>query len=136
MSKYYCIKCGRNHRESSQIARKHVGISPNRFLNMDPKLIAIGIAMKTAIPDHGIKPDAAKKQIIQNWQKLGFDDQFDVNPTTLLKTLDRENLISHGRHSGKSWYGFLANDWSTTYGLSPSRYHRIIKNYAADYGRL
>lgn len=129
--RYYCLKCGRKHREDSMIGSFHHAPLDHRKSNLSPEAIAIGIAFHRATGDRR-RPEATAEEIREEFEALGFDEQFpSLDVEGRLKTWRDEHLIGDSRHTGKHWYMFLANRRHIeSVGLSAQSFHSWSKRYS------
>jgi hypothetical protein len=129
---YHCLKCARNHRQSSNIGRWHQELAPPELpeslnTNSTPTpeqwsaILAVGLELHTTSSSE--VPLSAVKE---TWNKR-FATQFDAGFSELFQSADDTyRIFIVRRHSGRTWVGLEATTTS----------HVRIKQGATSYLRL
>ena len=113
---YYCIKCDRNHRRSSdigcwheQIERPELNESGWGKSKPSDAQLAAAIAFELARRDSD-RSEIKYKNYSQRWTDEGFDEQVELNHRDALYSLrDEFRAVIIRRHSGHEWIAWEAS---------------------------
>lgn len=138
MASYYCIKCGRPHREDSGAGRAHKALDPTfDYLNFTPEEFAVGLAMARASQDTHSGNTAALGDVEMYFKELGFREQFpNLDVERMLNEWADDHIIGRDKYSGRQWYDFLANDWDTPFGIYASRMGGTLRSKLSRFERM
>lgn len=131
---WYCIKCGRNHREGSHVAWQHGRLRADLRADFEPETVAVGVAMAAAAERSRTGNSAARGRIAEEWDDLDLERAFPgIDLDEELRDLKRRGLIGRTRHSGREWFEFLANEGRRGKVTSPRLFGQIMKGYLREY---
>jgi len=133
---WYCIRCGRNHREGSHVAWQHGSLRPGKTYDFDPSTVAVGAAMAEAASDNRTGNRASLGDIEAAFESMGLRRAFpDMDVRSKLLELKKRHLVGRDRYAGKEWFEFLANRGSRNKVCSPRSFGMMMKDYASEYER-
>lgn len=134
--RFHCIKCGRKHNRSSDVGSfHHHGLDVERE-GFEPEEVAVGVAFVNASEGRS-RPDATIDEIEAEFEAAGFDEQFPgVDVEEMVREWKEIGLVGDVRHSGKHWFGFLANRHVPRRAdRSPESFHLWMKKIASELDR-
>lgn len=134
--RFHCLKCGRKHNRSSDVGSFHHRSLDVEREGFDPEEVAVGIAFVKASEGRS-RPDATVDEIESKFKEFGFHEQFPgLDVESMIQQWKDRGMIGDVRHSGRHWFGFLANR-RTPRGeeRSPELFHIWMKKFANQFER-
>lgn len=138
--KYYCLKCEREHRKTSNIGSWHEPLEVPKLTESSGKLRSRPeVEMVAAATAYDLERrceesytsyfgGVSEENLRRRWQEEGFAEQFpDTDPLEVLRTFQEEyRTVTFQRSEGKLWVA-----WETTFNN-----HIILKDFTREYETL